>query len=213
MEIYLRPRDILYSQDSIGSRFSNEGKSLSDTFRDVVEERIELDDLLKDMTVVWHRGYYWTISGNRRLFVLRQLEQHGYVGTVKVICSASDVFRRQVTKYCNFLSKQLPRPTLKPSGRALESRLGGPGFESPSGHFSDCVIPGSGEFTQSCSRPTPFKNPVRRKYVDLEVIFMSIFLDNGPTDFDKVHTCEKDDSSASFSLDIFCLLIHKIGPQ
>lgn len=110
----LRPRDIRFTQDSIGSRFTD-GRYLSDTFEELLNRRISVDQL-EWIEVVEERSLYWALTGNRRLYLYRKLEDLGEVNTIPVReMSLSDygVMRRfdnRNTTSCDGLDIELRQP-------------------------------------------------------------------------------------------------------
>lgn len=78
----LRPGDIRFTQDSVGSRFTD-GRFVSDTFHQLLDGRIRADDIPAIEAVV-DGGKWWAVTGNRRLYVFRLLETLGVVQTIPV---------------------------------------------------------------------------------------------------------------------------------
>ena len=78
----LRPSDIRFTQDSIGSRFTD-GSYISNTFHDLLFGLKSTDDI-DDIEVVQQDGVWWAITGNRRLYVYRRLQDLGVVTTIPV---------------------------------------------------------------------------------------------------------------------------------
>lgn len=78
----LRPGNIRFTQDSVGSRFTD-GRFVSDTFHQLLDGRISVDDIPAIETVV-DGGEWWAVTGNRRLYVFRLLETLGVVQTIPV---------------------------------------------------------------------------------------------------------------------------------
>jgi len=78
----MRPSNIRYTQDSIGSRFTD-GSFLSDTFDQLLNRRISVDEL-EWIEVVRESSLYWALTGNRRLYLFRKLEDLGEVHTIPV---------------------------------------------------------------------------------------------------------------------------------
>ena len=78
----LRPSDIRFTQDSIGSRFTD-GSYISNTFHDLLFGLKSTDDI-DDIEVVQQDGVWWAITGNRRLYVYRRLQDLGVVKTIPV---------------------------------------------------------------------------------------------------------------------------------
>src|SRR6218665_1259095 len=90
----MRPNSIRYTQDSIGSRFTD-GRYLSDVFEQLLNRRISVEELWL-IEVVEERFLHWALSGNRRLYLYQKLENLGQVGTIPVReLSLSDYLVRQ----------------------------------------------------------------------------------------------------------------------
>jgi len=72
----LRPSDVLYSRASISQA------TIVETFRQLVNGAISVDDVLP-MKVFRYQNKYWAAhSGNRRLYVFRKLEEFGLIETI-----------------------------------------------------------------------------------------------------------------------------------
>ena len=78
----LRPSDIRFTQDSIGSRFTD-GSYISNTFHDLLFGLKSTDDI-EVIEVVQQDGVRWAITGNRRLYLYRRLQDLGVVTTIPV---------------------------------------------------------------------------------------------------------------------------------
>src|SRR6218665_1138556 len=90
----MRPSDILYTQDSIGGRFTD-GRYLSDVFEQLLNRRISVEEL-GVIEVVEERLLHWALSGNRRLYLYQKLQNLGQVSTIPVReLSLSDYWVRQ----------------------------------------------------------------------------------------------------------------------
>src|SRR6218665_474357 len=110
----MRPSDIRYSQDSIGSRF-RDGRYLSDTFDQLLNRRISVDEV-ESIEVVEVRSLYWALTGHRRLYLYRKLEDIGELHTIPVReRSISDYsvkrrFENINTTNCNGLDIEMRQP-------------------------------------------------------------------------------------------------------
>lgn len=80
----LRPSDILFSQDSISDKFTNETFSLPETFQELLKGRKTPDDI-RPMKVVRWKENWWALTGNRRLYLYRVLERLSIFPTMPVI--------------------------------------------------------------------------------------------------------------------------------
>src|SRR6218665_3910288 len=90
----MRPSDILYTQDSIGGRFTD-GRYLSDVFEQLLNRRISVEEL-GVIEIVEESFLYWALTGNRRLYLYQKLENLGQVSTIPVReLSLSDFWVRQ----------------------------------------------------------------------------------------------------------------------
>lgn len=98
----LRPSKIRFSQGSIGCRFSN-GTPLTCVFAHPISGSLKVTDL-PGIEVLSMNGHWWTVTGNRRLFLYRKLEEVGVVETISVqkswMCPTSDLFKRKFTNVC-----------------------------------------------------------------------------------------------------------------
>jgi hypothetical protein len=92
------PSSIHFSQDSIASEFSN-GSTLLELFQQVITGEKSVDDI-KRVQVFDHNKTYWIYSGNRRLFVFKELQKHGFIKSipVKVVQSPFEREHSQVGK-------------------------------------------------------------------------------------------------------------------
>src|SRR6218665_2110788 len=111
---WMRPRNIRYTQDSIGSRFTD-GRYLSDTFDQLLNRRISVDEL-EWIEVVEVRSLYWALTGNRRLYLYRKLEDLGEIHKIPVHeMSLSDYgvrrrFENRDTTTCDGLDIEMRQP-------------------------------------------------------------------------------------------------------
>jgi len=86
----LRPSDITFSQDSVGSKFQD-GNSLQDTLEELRSGRLKVEDIEK-IKITWHSHWkaspgqprWWTFTGNRRLTLFRILEREGRLDDIVV---------------------------------------------------------------------------------------------------------------------------------
>ncbi|CAE8646609.1 unnamed protein product [Polarella glacialis] len=84
----LKPNEICFTHDSIQSKF-RDGRPLLDTFRQLKEGSVKVTDI-PTIQVCWQpaAGYdarFWTYTGNRRLWVFRQLQELGHVQEIEVV--------------------------------------------------------------------------------------------------------------------------------
>lgn len=79
----LKPSQIQYTQDSIGASFTD-GTSLEDTFYQLVIGGQRSVEDIAWISVAYEEQRYWVIYGNRRLFLYKQLEKHGYIDKIRV---------------------------------------------------------------------------------------------------------------------------------
>ena len=77
----LKPSDILYSQNSIGNKFTN-GLQIGEVLDDIMEDRLSISRL-PTIEVKCIDGSYVSCD-NRRLWILKQLERLGSVNQVSV---------------------------------------------------------------------------------------------------------------------------------
>ena len=78
----LSPSDIRFTQDSIAGRFYD-GRDLSVTFQALLSGRLTVD-VITPIQVAYIDGLYWARTGNRRLYLYRELESLGVIQTIPV---------------------------------------------------------------------------------------------------------------------------------
>lgn len=108
----LRPHDVRFSQDSISSRFTN-NSYLTSTFHDLLTRKLTPFDI-QPIEVVQIGGLWWALTGNRRLYLYRKLEELGVIKNIPVICKS--VNDNQVQRQLNF------RMTTVTNGKTIECR-------------------------------------------------------------------------------------------
>ena len=79
----LLPSDILYSQDSISSRFTD-GRSLEQTYRQLLYQEVTESDIEPIEVAKDKHGQWWVISGNRRLFLYKILHRFHLIHEITV---------------------------------------------------------------------------------------------------------------------------------
>ena len=82
----LKPSRIHFSQDSIAQEFSHgfhSGDTITELFRQVIEGETSVEDIER-ISVFYQDDRYWAYRGNRRLYVLQQLEKHGFCKSIPV---------------------------------------------------------------------------------------------------------------------------------
>jgi hypothetical protein len=80
--MYLSPSSIRFSQDSIGRKFTC-GTAITEMFRQVVTGEKSVNDIER-ISVFRDRNLYWIYRGNRRLYVFKKLEMHGFIKSILV---------------------------------------------------------------------------------------------------------------------------------
>lgn len=80
--IQLRPSDIRFAQNSISGEFQD-GTRLDETFVELLRETLT-PDRLPPIDVVYKADQWWTVTGNRRLYLYRKLEALHLVNRIKV---------------------------------------------------------------------------------------------------------------------------------
>lgn len=80
--ILLRPSDIRFAQNSISGEFQD-GTRLDETFVELLRETLT-PDRLPPIDVVYKADQWWTVTGNRRLYLYRKLEALHLVNRIKV---------------------------------------------------------------------------------------------------------------------------------
>jgi hypothetical protein len=83
VKMQISPSDILYSQDSISYRFTD-GKTLEETFRLLLNEKLAADDIEPIDVVKDDSGRWWALHGNRRLFLYKMLKRFGLIDLIPV---------------------------------------------------------------------------------------------------------------------------------
>lgn len=113
----LRPSVIRYSHDSIGCKFSN-GLPLTSVFAHLISGSLEVADLPR-VHVLNINGHFWAVTGNRRLYLYRMLEEVGVVETISVTKSSvsptSKAFKKQFTNGCGGMEISCRQNSLRPS--------------------------------------------------------------------------------------------------
>lgn len=99
MEV-LSPSEIRYFQDSISNKFTD-GTSLTSTFALLLDGQLSVSSL-PAMGCFWMNGSWYAVSGNRRLFLYKHLEDAGVLDTVTV-SRARGYNSRKFTTKCNGL--------------------------------------------------------------------------------------------------------------
>ena len=87
--LVLPPSEILYSQDSIKDRFQD-GRQLAYTFAEILYGRLDMNSL-RPISCISSNGRIWAVSGNRRLYIMKKLQEAG-------IITATSVRTRRATK-------------------------------------------------------------------------------------------------------------------
>ena len=87
MTLTLKVSDIYYTQDSISEQFGDRGngevETLEKTFKELLYGDVHVGDL-RPLSVVLKDGKKWVVSGNRRLYVYKQLNHYGRLEQVTV---------------------------------------------------------------------------------------------------------------------------------
>lgn len=115
----LNPNDIRYTQNSISGQFSN-GLAIETTFYDLLNGFLSPDSIAS-IEVVMCNGTWWALTGNRRLFLYKQLEELGLVDTIPVVQRSPDrsgvmnQLRRRMTTRDNGYSIRCRQPTAQVS--------------------------------------------------------------------------------------------------
>src|SRR6218665_224049 len=86
--IEICPRKIRYTQDSIKEEFTD-GRHMSDTLEALLYSHLSVDDL-EPIEVVREYGKWWALTGNRRLYLYRKLEELGVIHTITVVTASRD---------------------------------------------------------------------------------------------------------------------------
>lgn len=82
--VRMRPSDLRYTHDSIGSTFTN-GTGLEETFEELLYDNLSIIDM-PNMVAMYFNGDLYVVRGNRRLFIYQALEDAGKISRVNVKC-------------------------------------------------------------------------------------------------------------------------------
>ena len=98
--VRMSPGSIFFTHDSIKGTF-RDGRLVRETLRQLLMREIE-PSAIPTMSVCWHpaSGYdarFWTYTGNRRLWVFRQLEGEGLVEDIEVLVVDETVSKKHMT--------------------------------------------------------------------------------------------------------------------
>ena len=77
------PANVRYSQDTIKGQFGD-GKEIGDTFHQLLNRDISVDDIPPIQVIKDESGVYWAHTGNRRLYVFKRLQSLGIVSDIPV---------------------------------------------------------------------------------------------------------------------------------
>ena len=90
--VYPKPSEIRFTHGVIEQRFSD-GTPLEETFRKILNGEILMNaKTMPPLVVMYYGGYWYVIKGNRRLYLLRKLEQLGIISNIKVVRQPFDGF-------------------------------------------------------------------------------------------------------------------------
>ncbi|XP_033760490.1 uncharacterized protein LOC117342441 [Pecten maximus] len=129
----VRPSALRYTHDSISCRFSN-GCGLEETFRQILYDEVSVSSL-PYLEVMPYDNEWFVVRGNRRLYVLKQLESAGKISTVSV-------------KYLSFESYHFYNQySTENSGRSVRIR-GNPSLAGEFGRIKRTWENSSGGFCQ-----------------------------------------------------------------
>ena len=92
----LKPSLILYSQDNIGKTF-RDGRSLSETMRQLLAKEVTPESI-EAIEVTEYEGCYYAMTGNRRLFLYKELEAANLLSYITVSFQECDFFNRYEDK-------------------------------------------------------------------------------------------------------------------
>lgn len=130
------PSEIRYSQDSISSRF-RDGHRLSYTFAELLYGRISVFSL-GSMECLQKDGHWWAVSGNRRLYVFKKLQEAGKISTIS-FCPA--FASRSMTTNSSGLSVRI-------RGGSTESEIQNIIYRSKRGDSFEAVTVGLNDLVQ-----------------------------------------------------------------
>ncbi|XP_035666749.1 uncharacterized protein LOC118409672 [Branchiostoma floridae] len=85
---WIRPSDIHFTADMIPCKFSN-GSDMLETFRQLLFNEVKITDIPK-IEVIYKDGSWWAYFGNRRLWILREVERLGRCAAVECIVLPKD---------------------------------------------------------------------------------------------------------------------------
>lgn len=125
------PRDIRFTQDSISEAFGDRGdqapidpETIEDTFRKLLYGDVSVNSLRK-ISVVRKDNRMWVVSGNRRLYVFKKLQEHGRISTVpiNVVALNKERFEKMFTTKNEGQSIYIRQDRKHSRGNKLEDRL------------------------------------------------------------------------------------------
>lgn len=91
----LAPSRIFFTHDSIRNTFSD-GRRVEDTLQQLRDGTIRVADI-PCMQVCWQTDRLWTYTGNRRLWVFRNLEEEGVIADIEVLVVNKKVPKMRMT--------------------------------------------------------------------------------------------------------------------
>jgi len=94
-QLLLHPSEIHFTHDSIKSVFLC-GRRVKDTLNQLLNRQIAIEDIPR-MTVACKGGKYWTFTGNRRLYVFRELAANSNIQTLRVTFTCERISKRKFT--------------------------------------------------------------------------------------------------------------------
>ncbi|KAL3848439.1 hypothetical protein ACJMK2_019296 [Sinanodonta woodiana] len=91
----MRPSQLRFTHDSISCRFKD-GGTMEEMFRQLLNGEISLKKI-RSLVAMEFQGYWFVVRGNRRLYVMKKLEEIGKISTVSVLKQTFDqqVFNKQ----------------------------------------------------------------------------------------------------------------------
>ncbi|KAK3578611.1 hypothetical protein CHS0354_002183 [Potamilus streckersoni] len=91
----MRPSQLRFTHDSISSRFKD-GHTMEETFMQLLNGEISLKEV-RSLVAMEYQGYWFVVRGNRRLYIMKKLEDIGNISTISVLLQTFDqqVFVKQ----------------------------------------------------------------------------------------------------------------------
>ncbi|OWF40554.1 uncharacterized protein LOC110463647 [Mizuhopecten yessoensis] len=82
---HMRPSELRFTHNSVSYKFTD-GHTLDETFRQLLNDELRIArGEMPPLVAMHYNGHWFVVRGNRRLYLLRKLEEVGKFQTVKVV--------------------------------------------------------------------------------------------------------------------------------